>query len=116
MCQIALSKSTEKLNLFFTAVTVARTIMQSLHKKILQLLFFYFLSTFGKRNLTHLTTDVLFSGQRFAILAMFRIDIHERSGAQLSINYVFLSNFARPDNLTVPVACAGLQVKLSKGN
>ena len=40
----------------------------------------------------------------------------ERSGAQLSINYLFLSNFARPDNLTVPVACAGLQVKLSKGN
>ena len=32
---------------------------------------YYFLSTFGKRNLTHLTTDVMFTGQRFAILAMF---------------------------------------------
>ena len=32
---------------------------------------FYFLSTFGKSNLTHLKTDVMFSGQRFAILAMF---------------------------------------------
>ena len=29
-------------------------------------------STFGKRNSTHLTTDVMFSGQRFAILAMFK--------------------------------------------
>ena len=34
-------------------------------------LFLYFLSTFGKSNLTHLTKDVLFSGQRFAILAKF---------------------------------------------
>ena len=31
----------------------------------------YLLSTFGNNNLTHLTTDVMFSGQRFAILAMF---------------------------------------------
>ena len=31
----------------------------------------YFLSTFGKSTLTHLTTDVMFSVQRFAILAMF---------------------------------------------
>ena len=30
-----------------------------------------FLSTFGKSNLTHLITDVMFSGQRFSILAMF---------------------------------------------
>ena len=28
------------------------------------MLFFYFVSTFGKSNLTHLTTDVMFSGQR----------------------------------------------------
>ena len=28
-------------------------------------------STFGKSYLTHLTTDAMFSGQRFAILAMF---------------------------------------------
>ena len=29
----------------------------------------YFLSTFVKSNLIHLTTDMMFSGQRFAILA-----------------------------------------------
>ena len=29
-------------------------------------------STFGKSYLTHLITDVMFSGQRFANLAMFR--------------------------------------------
>ena len=29
------------------------------------------LSNFGKSNFTHLTTNVMFSGQRFAILAMF---------------------------------------------
>ena len=29
------------------------------------------LSNFGKCNLTHLTNDMMFSGQRFAILAMF---------------------------------------------
>ena len=33
--------------------------------------FFYSLNIFGKSNLTHLTTDVIFSGQSFAILAMF---------------------------------------------
>ena len=31
----------------------------------------YFFSCFGKSYLTHLATDVMFSGQRFAILAMF---------------------------------------------
>jgi hypothetical protein len=38
---------------------------------IVTVLNFYFLITFGKSNLTHLTTDVMFSGQRFAIFAMF---------------------------------------------
>ena len=37
----------------------------------MQPFFFYFLSTFRKCNLTHLTTDVMFSGQSFVILAMF---------------------------------------------
>ena len=42
-------------------------------KKSHNLFNFYFslLSSFGKSNLTHLTTDVMYSGQRFAILAMF---------------------------------------------
>ena len=31
----------------------------------------FFLSTFVKGNLTHLANNVIFSGQRFAILAMF---------------------------------------------
>ena len=31
----------------------------------------YFLSAFGRSNLTYLTTDVMFSGQRFAILDVF---------------------------------------------
>ena len=31
----------------------------------------YFLRTFRKSNLTHWTTNEMFSGQRFAILAMF---------------------------------------------
>ena len=33
--------------------------------------FFYLLITLGKRNLTHLTADVMFSGQLFVILAIF---------------------------------------------
>ena len=76
MCQIALSKVLKKCTLFFftvvtavtavTVVTVERTIMQTFHKKI-----FSVLCTLGKSNLTHLTTDVMFSGQRFVILAMF---------------------------------------------
>ena len=33
--------------------------------------FFYFLSSFGKSISTHLTTNVMFSGQHFAIRAMF---------------------------------------------
>ena len=80
MCQITLSKRTEKD--FFTVVTsvtvvtVVRTIRQHLHKKILQpLISFYFLITFGKSNLIHLTTDVMFSGQGFAILAMFKQEV-----------------------------------------
>ena len=32
------------------------------------------LSTFGNSNFTHLTTNVMFSGQRFAILAIFYIN------------------------------------------
>jgi hypothetical protein len=45
---------------------------QPIHKKYHATSFsFYFLSTFGKSKSTHLTTDVMFSGQRFAILLMF---------------------------------------------
>ena len=78
MCQIALSKSTKKVVTVVTTVTVVtvvRKITQPHHKKNLTTFFFIiifnFLSYFGKGNLTHLTTDVMFSGQRFAILAMF---------------------------------------------
>ena len=63
-----------------TVVTVVSTkITQSLHtKKITQPLncfisffFSFFLSIFGKSNLTNLTTNMMFSGQRFVILAIF---------------------------------------------
>ena len=47
-----------------TSVTAVTTV-KKIFKKI------YFLSTIGKSNLIHLTTDVMFSGQCFAILAMF---------------------------------------------
>ena len=55
-------------------MTVVRKIMQPLHQKTHNLTLNIkkgFHSTFGKRNFTHLTTDVMLSGQRFAILAMF---------------------------------------------
>ena len=39
------------------------------HKK--KFLSSFFLSTFGQSNMTHLTTDVMFSGQRCVILAIF---------------------------------------------
>jgi hypothetical protein len=44
------------------------TTITTVNKQIFKI---YSLSFFGKSNLTHLTTDVIFSGQRFAILAMF---------------------------------------------
>ena len=40
--------------------------------------FFYSLNMFGKSNLTHWTTDVMFSGQPFAILTMFFLLWQER--------------------------------------
>ena len=61
-----------------TVLTVVKKITQPLHaKKSHNLSFFflstfiYFFSTFGKGNLTHLTTNVILSGHRFAILTMF---------------------------------------------
>ena len=75
MCQIA-RKSTGKENFFFVTFffTHIRTIIQPLHKKILQPIFFNFIIAFAKSNLTHLTIDVMFSGQRFTILAMFYVE------------------------------------------
>ena len=59
-------------------MTSVKKIMQPLHKKIMQPLkkISSFFSTFWKSNLTHMTTDVIFSGQRFAILAMFLLFFH----------------------------------------
>ena len=49
------------------------------HKKIMHALqFFYSLNIFGKSNLTHWTTDVMFSGQPFAIFTMFFLLWQER--------------------------------------
>ena len=68
MCQIALHKSTEKV--FFYSSDRSDS-CQNNHatspQKSLATFFFYFLSTFGKSNSTHLTTDAMFSGQLFAI-------------------------------------------------
>ena len=52
--------------LVVTAVTVVTEVRKIAHplKK----------NPFGKSNLIHLTTNVMFSGQRFAILAMFMIE------------------------------------------
>ena len=60
-----------------TVVTVVRKITQPLHKKIMQPHFFYFFSTFvttfGKCNLTHLTTfySVLWLLQCFVLRGVF---------------------------------------------
>ena len=53
--------------IFLTTVTTVKYIY----------VYIYFLSTFGKSNWTYLTTDVMFSGQRFAILAMFSLDVRQ---------------------------------------
>ena len=80
MCQIALSKRTKKV--FFSSSDSSDSIdiseknhatsPQKNHATS-QLLFLIFkiFNTFRKSNLTHWTTDVMFSGQRFVILAMF---------------------------------------------
>ena len=65
MCQITLPKSAEKVYFFLTTVTTVTVVTTVIFFII------YFLSTFELSNLTDLTTDVMFSGQRFAILAMF---------------------------------------------
>ena len=64
-----------------TVVTVVRseTNHATSHQKNLRnhiVYFLNFLSTFGKSNLTHLTTNVMFSGQRFEILAIFLVLLH----------------------------------------
>ena len=69
MCQIAIYKSNEQV--FFTVV---RKFTQHFHKKMQQgdlFFLFFFLNAFGKSNLTHSTTDMMFLGHFFAILAMF---------------------------------------------
>ena len=76
MCQIALSKSLKKVLkkksvvTAVTVVTVVKNSLEPLRKKIMQP-FFYFIIFFGKCNLKHSTTNVMFSGQPFAILAIF---------------------------------------------
>ena len=77
MGQIAFSKRTEKKMLCDFFVERSHFFSHDCHcshycKKLI-------LSTFGKRNLTHLKTNVMLSGQRFAILAMFK----KRDGVNL---------------------------------
>ena len=70
MCQIALSKSTNKVKIYSSASSDSNEKNHTtfLQKKLFNL---FFPSTFRKCNLRHLTTYVMFSVQRFAILAMF---------------------------------------------
>ena len=56
----------ERLWDFLTTVTTVTAVTT-----VFFIFIFYFLSTFGKIYLKHLTTDVMFSWQGFAILAMF---------------------------------------------
>ena len=59
-----------------TAVTVVIVLKKLPTSQKKQQKKLFFLSIFGKSNLTHLTTDVMFSGQRFAIIAMFESQIN----------------------------------------
>ena len=74
MCPIALSKSSERRkrkqyssDSSDSSEKNHTTSPQKNHATFI----FYFLSTSGKVNLTHLTNYVMFSGQRFATLTMF---------------------------------------------
>ena len=78
MCQIALSKSTKKVkkNNYSSDCSDSSESSEKNHaaspqKNHAPFFFIYFLRNFGKGSLTHLTADVMFSGQRSAILAMF---------------------------------------------
>ena len=64
-----------------TVVTVVGKIMQPLQQKTcnLSLKKESSHSTLGKRTLTHSTTDVMFSGQRFAILTIFLYAFHTKT-------------------------------------
>ena len=78
MCQIALSKKIKKkmracmiflwrgCMIFLTTVSTV-----NIYTYIYIYIYIYLLSNFGKSNLTYLTTNIMFSRQCFAILAMF---------------------------------------------
>ena len=76
MCPIAISKNIEKVKKKY--ISDSSDSMEKNHtispQKILQGQIF-FVSTFGKSHFTHLTTNVMSSGQRFVILAMFIMSV-----------------------------------------
>ena len=80
MCQIALSKSVEKNRIFWEVAWFFFHYCNYCHCcHYCNFFFFFFLflkpfQYFGKSYLTLLTTDVMFSGQHFAILAMFFVE------------------------------------------
>ena len=65
------------------------------------------LSTFGNSNLTHLTTNVIFSGQRFAILAMFFV-ISASQGPHASTTPT-VRNYVMPQIINRPGVDGALQ-------
>ena len=100
MCRTSLSNSTKNFFYSMDSSDSSEKVHATSPQKNHATSFFYFLGTFEKCNLTHLTTDVMFSGQRFAILAMF--SKHRPSGTMLSI-----SRFVRPS------VCSLLRYRLS---
>ena len=75
MCQITLSKSArkeEERHIFLRGWAIFLTTVTTVTAVTTVTSFLNFLSIFGKSNLTHMTIDVMFSGQRFAILTMFQ--------------------------------------------
>ena len=80
--------------IFFTTITILNY----------YIFFIYFPSFFGKSNLTHFTTNVMFSGQHFAILAMFSDHFSPMSGTlfffqsskTVSALYTPSCNFSEP--------------------
>ena len=94
MCQIALSKNIKrvkkkKVDRVHDFLCRGYMILITNVKKLYTCI--NFLSTFRKSNLTYLTTDVMFSGQRFAILAMCIISYWYNDVSGLT-NYTWTMN------------------------
>ena len=84
MCQIALTKRAEKKKQFFKWCAIFATTVTTV-TAFTTVTFFYYHSTLGKSNLTHSTNDVMFSGQLFAILAMFKYGMQGQNFCKIAV-------------------------------